>query len=180
MLAPHPWVDACYYSGRSDDVTNSDAAASFPFLKHGAPQNFQRSDATALPSATFRSAIGSRVVLCSACLKCRVSLVLVLVLVPVLAWLKVQNRFEGGLTGEQARDVEERLEKELLRAEALSLEADRHKEIADIASEQTLAMNHQVRCCLNSGMIWGGGYSRRGSVGAEGRATRRNPNDAQA
>lgn len=40
--------------------------------------------------------------------------------------------------------MEERLEKELLRAEALALEADRHKEIADIASEQTLAMNHQV------------------------------------
>lgn len=64
--------------------------------------------------------------------------------------MQVQNRFEGGLTGEQARALEERLEKELLRAEALALEADRHKEIADIASEQTLAMNHQVR--FDSGM----------------------------
>eukprot|EP00903_Cladosiphon_okamuranus_P020140 g18493.t1 len=57
--------------------------------------------------------------------------------------IEMKNRFEGGLSREQARALEERLEKELLRAEALSLEADRHKEIADIASEQTLAMNHQ-------------------------------------
>ncbi|CAN0076060.1 unnamed protein product, partial [Ectocarpus fasciculatus] len=57
--------------------------------------------------------------------------------------IKVQNRFEGGLTGEQARSLEEKLEAELVRGEALALEADRHKEIADIASEQTLALNHQ-------------------------------------
>lgn len=61
-----------------------------------------------------------------------------------LVLVQVQNRFEGGLTGEQARALEDKLEKELLRAEALVLEADRHKEIADIASEQTQAMNHHV------------------------------------
>ncbi|CAM9519595.1 unnamed protein product, partial [Hapterophycus canaliculatus] len=58
--------------------------------------------------------------------------------------IKASNRFEGGLTREQARSLEEKLETELVRAEALGLEADRHKEIADIATEQTLAMNHQV------------------------------------
>ncbi|CAM9748610.1 unnamed protein product, partial [Scytosiphon promiscuus] len=57
--------------------------------------------------------------------------------------IKVQNRFEGGLTREEALSIKEKLETELVRAEALGLEAERHKEIADIASEQTLAMNHQ-------------------------------------
>ncbi|CAN0162716.1 unnamed protein product, partial [Ectocarpus sp. 12 AP-2014] len=67
--------------------------------------------------------------------------------------IKVQNRFEGGLTSEQARSLEEKLEAELVRGEALALEADRHKEIADIASEQTLALNHQVRESRGSGTV---------------------------
>lgn len=58
---------------------------------------------------------------------------------------QVQNCFEGGLTGEQGRDLREKLEQESVRAEALQLETERYKELADIASEQTLAMDNQVR-----------------------------------
>lgn len=59
--------------------------------------------------------------------------------------LQVENRFEGGLTGREGRALREKLEKESERAEAAALEAERHKEIADIASEQAMAMEHQVR-----------------------------------
>lgn len=87
---------------------------------------------------------------------------------PSAIFWQVQNRFEGGLTRDQARSLEEKLETELVRCEALALEADRHKEIADIASEQTLAMNHQVgevgaghdakkRCCCSTLSYGGGG-----------------------
>eukprot|EP00904_Undaria_pinnatifida_P003934 jgi/Undpi1/13541/HiC_scaffold_8.g03200.m1 len=57
--------------------------------------------------------------------------------------IKVQNRFEGGLSGDEARSLEEAIQTEKLRAESLILEAERHREIADIASEQALAINHQ-------------------------------------
>lgn len=85
--------------------------------------------------------------------------------------VQVQNRFEGGLAGEQARSLEDKLERELLRAEALALEADRHKEIADIASEQTLAMNHQVSETRLGGRIVmrsDGGAGREGQEGGAG------------
>lgn len=58
---------------------------------------------------------------------------------------QVLNRFEGGLTGEEGRDLRGKLEQESVRAEDLQLETERYKELADIASEQTLAMNNQVR-----------------------------------
>lgn len=83
--------------------------------------------------------------------------------------LQVQNRFEGGLTGEQARSLEEKLESEILRAEALALEVDRHKEIADIASEQTLVMNHQVR--ERAAAVWSGPGVERLSSGGVGRVS---------
>ena len=62
----------------------------------------------------------------------------------VLVVRQVQNQYEGGLSGDEARSLEEDIQKEKLRAEALTLEAERHREIADIASEQALAINHQV------------------------------------